>query len=194
MRDATVILRPMTAADLPTVAPWFEDPDPRRFLGGPGWPAAQLAHGARAVGTMFRGARQTGAHHFLALAAGAPVGYIDCGTFDRCTICGGMGPTGPLILDTLDAVTAAIGFTIDPARRRRGLATAAIRALVGDPALAHVELFEAGVDPVNHSSRGALARAGFTLRDPPPDAEGMLYYDAPGVSGGPSPDAVSSRS
>jgi hypothetical protein len=72
-----------------------------------------------------------------------------------------MGPSEPVILDTIDAVTAAIAFTIDPARRRRGLATAAIRALVGDPARA---------------------------------AEGTLYYDAPGASGGPSPDAVSSRS
>ena len=48
----------------------------------------------RAVGTDFRGARQTAAHHYLALADGVAVGYVDCGVFDRCTVYGGEGPTG----------------------------------------------------------------------------------------------------
>lgn len=62
-----------------------------------------LANASRSIGTMFRGATQTGAHHYLALAAGIPAGYIDCGTFDRCTIYGGHGPDGPIIHDTIDA-------------------------------------------------------------------------------------------
>ena len=123
----SVVLRPLTTADLPAVADWFEDPDTSQYLGGPQWPADMLANAERAVGTDFRGARQIGSVHYLALADGTPVGYVDCGTFDRCTIYGGEGPDGPIILHTIDAVTGAIAFTIDPSRRREGLATATAR-------------------------------------------------------------------
>jgi RimJ/RimL family protein N-acetyltransferase len=178
MSQVFVVLRPLTRRDLAAITPWFEDPDTRRFLGGPQWPAAMLTHGDRSVGTTFRGARQTGAHRYVALAAGVPVGYIDCGTFDRCTVYGGEGPNGPIILDTIEAVTGSIAFVIDPARRRQRLATGMILALTHHPDLTAVELFEAGVEPENHGSRGALEAAGFRLRSPVPDCEGMLYYRA----------------
>jgi hypothetical protein len=60
---------------------------------------------------------------------GGPVGYVDCGTFDRCAVYGGEGQGGPIILETIEAITGAIAFMIDPARRREGLATQMIRAL-----------------------------------------------------------------
>jgi RimJ/RimL family protein N-acetyltransferase len=127
---------------------------------------------------MFRGARQTGAHHYLALTADAPVGYIDCGTFDRCTVYGGEGPGGPITPETIDASTGSIAFAVDPAHRRQGLATAMIRALIEQPALTAVQLFEAGVEPDNHDSRRALDAAGFRPRSRRPDVEGMLYWRA----------------
>lgn len=178
MNNPVVTLRPFTEGDLPGVVPWFEDPDTQRFLGGPGWPAAMLANADQSIGTTFRGATQTGAHHYLALAAGTPVGYIDCGTFDRQTVYGGEGPDGPVILETTDALTGSIAFVIDPARRRQGLATSMIRALTQHPDLAPVEVFEAGVEPDNLGSRGALHTAGFHPRSTDPDYEGMLYYRA----------------
>ena len=178
----SVVLRRLTTQDLPAIVGWFQDPDTSRFLGGPDWPAAMLAHAERAVGTDFRGARQTAADHFLALADEVPVGYVDCGTFDRCAVYGGEGHDGPIILETIDAITGAIAFTIDPARRREGLATQMIRALIDHPDLSTVELFEAGVDPENHVSRRTLEAAGFHLRSPEADCEEMLYYElrAPG--------------
>jgi RimJ/RimL family protein N-acetyltransferase len=175
---AIMILRPLTRSDLSVVTPWFEDPDTQRYLGGTGWPAAMLAHGDRSVGTPFRGAQQTGAYRYLALADDAPVGYVDCGTFDRCTVYGGEGPVGPIILETIEAVTGSIAFAIDPARRRQGLAASMIQALTRHLDLTAVELFEAGVEPENLASRGALEAAGFRLRSPVPDCEGMLYYSA----------------
>lgn len=173
----SVVLRRLTTDDLPWIAGWFEDPDTSRYLGGPEWPAAMLAHTEEAVGSVFRGARQIGGHHYLALTEGSPVGYVDCGTFDRCTVYGGEGPDGPIVLETVDAVTGAIAFTIDPDRRREGLATRMIRSLVSHPDLALVELFEAGVDPENDASRRTLQAAGFRLRSPDPDCEAMLYYE-----------------
>ena len=178
MPAPTVSLRVLTRDELDVITPWFEDPATRRFLGGPQWPAAMLAHGDRSVATMFRGALQTGAHHYLALADGLPVGYIDCGTFDRCTVYGGERPDGPIILETIDALTGAIAFAIDPARRRQGLGTRMIRALTGHPDLNDVELFEAGVEPENTAARRCLEAAGFRLHSELPDVEGMLYYRA----------------
>jgi RimJ/RimL family protein N-acetyltransferase len=178
MSRPIITLRPLTSADLAAITPWFEDPATRRSLGGPDWPAAMLAHAERSVGTVFRGATQTGAGHYLALAAGAPVGYIDCGTFDRCTVYGGEGPDGPIILETIAVAAGSIAFVIDPAHRREGLATSMIQALTRHPDLAEVELLEAGVEPENHGARGALDAAGFCLASPTPDCEGMLYYRA----------------
>jgi GNAT superfamily N-acetyltransferase len=103
------------------ISGWFEDPDTRRFLGGPEWPTRILAIADRSIGTTFRGATQTGAHHHLAFADGTPVGYIDCGTFDRRTTYGGEGPDGPIITETIDAVTGSIAFVTDPTVRGRGL-------------------------------------------------------------------------
>jgi hypothetical protein len=73
-----------------------------------------LAIANRSIGTTFRGATQTGAHHYLGLAGGTPVGYIDCGTFDRCTAYDGEGPDGPIITETIEALTGSIAFVIDP--------------------------------------------------------------------------------
>jgi hypothetical protein len=105
MSESRISLRLLTSADLPLIRPWFEEPDTSRFLGGPEWPAQLLALAERSAGTMFRGARRIDSHQYLALADGAPAGYIDCGTFDRCTVYGGEGPDGPIILETIDAVT-----------------------------------------------------------------------------------------
>ena len=172
-----VVLRRLTTQDLPAIVGWFQDPDMSRFLGGPDWQAAMLANAQRAVGKNFRGARQTAADHFLALADGVPLGYVDCGTFDRCAIYGGESQDGPIILETIEAITGAITFTIDSARRREGLGTLMIGALIDHPGLNTVELFEAGVEPQNHASRRMLAAAGFHLRSPEPDCEEMLYYE-----------------
>jgi RimJ/RimL family protein N-acetyltransferase len=152
MSQPAVVLRSLTDTDLAAITPWFEDPDTRRFLGGPEWPAAMLAQADGSVGTTFRGAQQTGAYHYLALATGTPVGYIDCGTFDRCTVYDGEGPDGPIITESIDIATGSIAFVIDPQRRRRELGSAMICALFARPELAGVELFEAGVEPENAPS------------------------------------------
>ncbi len=171
-------LRAFTRADLASVESWFRDPQTRRWLGGPEWPAIMLDRADRVVGEEFRGAVQTGAYRYLARSEGRAIGYVDCGTFDRCTIYGGEGPDGPLITDTLDVPTGSIAFVVDPDVRRRGLGRAMITAVTHRPELRFVELFEAGVEPENTASRRCLEAAGFHLRSQWPDFEGMLYYRA----------------
>jgi GNAT superfamily N-acetyltransferase len=178
MSRPIVSLRPLTRTDLAAITPWFENPDRRRYLGGPDWPAAMLDHGERAVGETFRGAVQTAAHHYLAELDGRAVGYIDCGTFDRATVYGGEGPDGPVVTESIEVTTGSIAFAVDPAVRRRGIGRATITALLALPELAFVELFEAGVALENVACRRCLERAGFCARSPKPDYEGMLYYRA----------------
>jgi RimJ/RimL family protein N-acetyltransferase len=174
MSPAIVALRRLAPADLTAITPWFEDPDTRRSLGGPEWPAAMLDHGERAVGEMFSGAVQTAAHHYLALADDGPVGYIDCGTFDRCTVYGGEEQKSRS--SSRRSVTGSIAFAIDPSHRRQRLATNMIQALTHHPDLAGGGAVRGRVEPENHGSRGALEAARFRVRSPVPDCEGMLCY------------------
>jgi RimJ/RimL family protein N-acetyltransferase len=173
-----VTLREFTRADLASVESWFRDPETRRWLGGPEWPATMLDRADRVVGEEFRGAVQTGAYRYLARSQCRAIGYVDCGTFDRCTVYGGDGPDGPIITDTVDVPTGSVAFVVDPGLRRRGLGRAMITALMRRPELRFVELFEAGVEPENLASRRCLEAAGFRSAGRQPDVEGMLYYQA----------------
>jgi RimJ/RimL family protein N-acetyltransferase len=169
----TVDLRPLAEADLLLIEPWFSDADTRRYLGGPEWPAEMLRLAGRAAGAEFRGATQTGALRYLARIEDVPVGYIDCGTFDRCAVW-----DGTKVVDALDVPTAALAFAVDPQRRRQGIGAGMINALTRHADLRGVELFEAGVEPDNLASQRCLQNAGFTRRSEQPDFEGMLYYRA----------------
>ena len=173
-----VTLRAFTRADLAVSEAWFRDPDTRRYLGGPVWLASMLQRADQVVGEEFRGAVQTGVYRYLAQCDGHAFGYVDCGTFDRCTVYGGEGPDRPIITDSTDVATGSIAFVVDPAMRCGGLGRAMINALMRQPELSFVELFEAGVEPENTASRRCLEAAGFRLRSGQPDCEGMLYDGA----------------
>jgi RimJ/RimL family protein N-acetyltransferase len=51
MSQPNVGLRALTRTDLAAIAPWFDDPDTRRYLGGPAWPATMLDLGSIAFVT-----------------------------------------------------------------------------------------------------------------------------------------------
>jgi RimJ/RimL family protein N-acetyltransferase len=174
--SARVQLRPLTRSDLPTVEPWFEDSDTSRYLGGRDWPGRMLDLEEQMVGTEFRGATQIGGRRFLASQAGRPVGYIDCGVFDRWTEYAGEDVNGPIVSDSIEVTTGSIAFVIDPAFRRQGLGRSMIRALVARPELSEVRLFEAGVDPENVASIRCLVAADFQPHRNEPDFEEMLYF------------------
>src|SRR5205814_9517060 len=91
MHNQPVILSSFDHADLPVVQAWFCDPETRRFLGGPDWPALMLERAERGLGRVFRGAVQTGAYRYLARSGGRAWATWDCGTFDRCTVYGREG-------------------------------------------------------------------------------------------------------
>jgi RimJ/RimL family protein N-acetyltransferase len=174
--SSSMRLRPLTRPDLSVVEPWFEDNDTSRYLGGRAWPGRMLDLTERAVGTEFRGATQIVSFMFLAAHRGRPVGYIDCGVFDRWTEYAGEDDDGPIIRDSIEVTTGSIAFVIDVAVRGQGLGRSMIRALVARPELSEVRLFEAGVDPDNLASIRCLLGADFQPHNIEPDFEGMLYF------------------
>jgi RimJ/RimL family protein N-acetyltransferase len=169
-----VRLRPFEREQLPQVEPWFEDPDTRRRLGGPGWPRLVLDLADRPLGE-FRGAIETGRYRWLAWDGDEPIGYIDCGTTDRWTTWEG-GPNGRGVIATIPVASGNLAYVVDPAVRRRGYSTTMIATLLTLPDLAHIELFAAGVEPDNAGSVGCLRAADFEALDPEPDWEGIVYY------------------
>src|ERR1700679_1054944 len=72
---------------------------------------------------------RSGSYRFLAWDKDVPVGYVDCGTFDRWTTWEG-GPEGRGVVGVIDEPSGAIAYVTDPAQRRLGYGTEMIHALM----------------------------------------------------------------
>ena len=112
----------LTPEDLPAIAGWFEDPETRRFLGGPEWPAAMLAN-ADALSARISVARGRPPRIIFSRSLTAFRSAVSIAARSIAAPSTAGEPGGPIILETIEAITGAIAFTIDPARRREGFAT-----------------------------------------------------------------------
>jgi RimJ/RimL family protein N-acetyltransferase len=169
-----VDLRPFDRDQLRLIELWFEDPETQRWLGGPDWPRMILDLADAPLGE-FRGAQETGGCRFLAWDNDVPVGYVDCGTFDRWTTWEG-GPDGRGVVGVIDELSGGIAYVTNPTQRRKGHGAQMILAMMETDALKHVSLFAARVEPENTASVGCLVSAGFQPLDPVVDWEGIVYY------------------
>jgi RimJ/RimL family protein N-acetyltransferase len=167
-------LRPFVRENLPLTEPWFSDVETERWLGGTDWPRKMLDLTDRPLGE-FRGAMETGRFRWVAWNREDPVGYIDCGTFDRWTTWD-LGVEGGHVVATIEAPAAALAYVVDPQFRGRGFAKAMIQRLIEQPELSDVEVFGAGVEPDNVASVRALLRTGFRPLVAQPDFEGFVYF------------------
>ena len=79
-------------------------------------------------------------------------------------------------MGVIDEPSGAMAYVIDPARRRRGYGRDMVRTMMAIPALEHVSLFAAGIEPENTASVRCLLSAGFQPLDPISDFEGIVYY------------------
>ena len=89
----------------------------------------------------FRGARETGRFRWLAWEGEAPVGYLDCGTFDRWTT----WETDD-IAETVDVPSGGLALTVGPVPPSNGLWPRMLNALFQAPEVADIQLFRGGVD------------------------------------------------
>ena len=169
-----VKLRPFTRDQLPLVEPWFEDPETQRWLGGPDWPRMAVELADAPLGE-FRGAQETGRYRFLAWDNDMPVGYVDCGTFDRWATWEG-GSDGGGVVSVIDEPSGSIAYVTDPALRQRGYGVDMILTLMRARELGHVLLLAAGIEPENTASVRCMISAGFHPLDPVSDWEGIVYY------------------
>lgn len=101
-------------------------------------------------------------HSLLALDDGVPIGLVDLELY----------PDG----------RASFAIALDPARRRRGLGTAVVAALVKHTTLAGVREIFAEVEEGNAASAGLLLRCGF-VQVADLDHEGFRYYARPAPEG-----------
>ena len=163
-------LRRFTRRELPQIEPWFSDDETQRWLGGPEWPRRMLDLAERPLDE-FRGAVETGRFRWLAWREGVPLGYLDCGTYDRWTTW-----DGDEVVATIDVPSGALAFTVAPAYRRLGYGRQILNALFEAPEVSDIELFGGGVEPENVSSVACLRAAGFSQMEQDPDYEGMLHF------------------
>jgi hypothetical protein len=72
------------SSDLEVALPWFEDPETSRWLGDGDWLRLMVAMTDLPL-IEFRGANETERFGWLAWNGDEPIGYLDCGTYDRWT-------------------------------------------------------------------------------------------------------------
>ena len=170
MMAAAIELQTFQREELPLVEPWFLDAETQRWLGGPQWPRRMLDLAGRPLGE-FRGAKETGRFRWLAWDGETPVGYLDCGTFDRWTTW-----DKDDITETVDVPSGGLALTVGPACRRVGYGREMLNALFEAPEVAEIQLFGGGVEPENVPCVACLKAAGFSQQDREPDFEGMVYF------------------
>jgi RimJ/RimL family protein N-acetyltransferase len=160
-------LRPFTPDLLGGVAPWFDDGETVRWLGGRDWPKNLLRLTADPP-REHRGSSVRVRAGWIATLDGEPVALIDTEVY-------------------VDG-TAAVALVVAPAQRRRGVGAAALAAIGDLLARSHgVQSLIGGVEQHNEASHRCVKAAGFVAVAEDPDEEGFINYvlrlDPAGASG-----------
>lgn len=170
-------LQPLTETGAQQIEHWFDHPEVQRSLGGRFWIHRELRLIDEHSSTAFRGAMVLRSHGWIGLdPAGTPVAFICGDVYDRWVRYHGEAPEGPILSDADPRLSMGLAYLVDPDRWRQGYGRSALQAVVTHPDAGDVQTFFCGIDADNHASRHCAASAGFTLPDPEPDHEGMLYY------------------
>lgn len=165
------------AEDVERIERWFDDLETQERLGGREWIRRAPPLLSSPINEEFRGMTVTGRRMWLSLAeTDEPVAFVDAEMYDRYAAWDGSDWNHPRISDIVEVPSMSLAVVVDPARRGGGLGAATIRAVVEHPDVAHIGLFFGGVEVDHISSIRCTEKAGFRLRSPEPDFEGMLYY------------------
>jgi len=143
----------LSPEQLSIVEPWFDDPDSRRFLGGPEEVAGDIELMRTTPGTVFRGHLVLSNHVWIVYEEEQAVGYLGVECYDNGT--------------------AGFSFLVAPSVRRRGIGVRILSELDRIDVLRETHTYIGGISPSNTASRRCLEKAGFCVGDRP-DHEGML--------------------
>lgn len=149
-------IRRFTPAALSAVAPWFDDPETFRWLGGRDWPAS-----------------------LLHLIADPPSEHRGSAVRERAGWTAALGGEDVALVDTeiYTDGTAAIAIVVAPQHRRRGIGAATLVAMGELLARTHgVERLIGGVKQDNAASARCVKAAGFVAAAETADEEGFIDY------------------
>jgi RimJ/RimL family protein N-acetyltransferase len=149
-------LRPFTPDLLDAVAPWFDDAESVRWLGGRDWPG-----------------------NLLRLVADPPQEHRGSAVRERAGWVATLDGESVALIDTeiYEDGTAALSLVVAPAHRRRGVGAAALAAIGRLLARSHgVDALIGGVEQHNEASHRCVKAAGFVAVTDRPDDEGFINY------------------
>ena len=151
-----ISLRRFTPTALVEVAPWFDDPETLRWLGGHDWPE-NLLHLIADPPREHRGSAVSERAGWIATFGGEDVALVDT----------------EIYADN----TAAIALVVAPEHRFRGFGAATLVATGELLARSFgVELLVGGVQTNNTASTRCVQAAGFVAASETPDDEGFIEY------------------
>jgi len=148
-------LRPFTADLLGAVAPWFDDAETARWLGGRDWP-----------------------ENLLRLIADPPEEHRGSTVRERAGWIATLDDWPVALIDTeiyADG-TAALALVVAPAYRHRGVGTSALDAIGRLLARRGIDALIGGVERNNEASHRCVKAAGFVAVAEDPDEEGFINY------------------
>jgi GNAT superfamily N-acetyltransferase len=150
-----IAFAPFTPEALGTIAPWFDDAETNRWLGGREWPENLL----RLLADPPREHRESVVRERVALVAmadGEPVALVDAEIYTDGT--------------------AALSLVVGPLSRRSGFGAATLLALGPHLANRGVRTLVGGVEQHNVAGLHCVERAGFVTVTREPDEEGFIGY------------------
>ena len=169
-------LVPFTADGARLIEGWFDHPEVRHRLGGREWIHREVRLIRERPGQDFRGLKTLRSHGWIAVdAAGIGLAYIGGDVYDRWATYHGEHAGRAVLSDVDPRRSMGLAYVVDPARWGEGIGRSALLAVLSHPDVADVEAFYCGIDADNLASRRCAEAAGFTVLDPEPDWEGMLY-------------------
>ncbi len=155
-RVTPIELRPFTPDLLGAVAPWFDDAETVRWLGGRDWPENLLRLIADPP-QEHRGSTVRERAGWIATLDGDPVALIDTEVYEDGT--------------------AAVALVVAPAQRRRGVGASALAAIGALLARSRgVDMLVGGVEQHNEASHRCVKATGFVAVADDPDEEGFINY------------------
>jgi RimJ/RimL family protein N-acetyltransferase len=153
---STIEFRRFSPDLLAAVAPWFDDPETVRWLGGREWP-----------------------ENLLRLIADPPPDQRGSPVRERAGWVAALDGEAVALIDTeiyADG-SAALSLVVAPAHRRRGVGAESLAAIGSLLASGHgVDTLVGGVEQRNEASHRCVRAAGFVAVTEIPDHEGFINY------------------
>ncbi len=147
----------LTAEWAARIAPWFDDPDTRRYLGGQGWLECELELMRSAPGLKFGGVGVLARYVWIVCdALESPVGLID--------------------VELYEDQTASMALLVAPEKRGQGIGGCILYTLENLLKPWGVCSITGGIEVDNRGARRCVEKAGYVVAKTP-DKQGFFHIE-----------------